>query len=391
MSQVFPHRRRILAAAFSVWGVLLTGCGNPGSPQPPSLKLPKLVTDLQAARTGNIVTLHWTIPDRATDNVLLQGDQRAVVCRALAAQPCARTGELLVQAGSPAEFTDILPAPLRVGPLQLLRYEVQLENHARRSAGSSNPAYSAAGDAPPPLLAVTAVATRTGMLVHWQTPAAGQVDAPGTRLLVRLRRDHMLAPGESGIPGHEETAVGVPQPLEQTLEAVEHSPAAAAGSWFPDHTLDTEAAPNRNYRYTAQLIEQVTLSGHALEIDGASAQTGIVSATDVFPPAVPQNLAAVANGESGTIDLSWSASEDKDVAGYFVYRHTEGSSEAPVHISGQAPLPAPAWSDMKAVPGTRYSYSVSAVDTSGNESARSTEVSESLRVGGINTPQKGSH
>ncbi len=285
-----------------------------------------------------------------------------------------------------AKFTDTLPAPLRAGPLQLLRYEVRLENHARESAGSSNPAYSAAGDTPPPLLAVTAAATRTGMLVRWQAPATGRVDAPGTRLLVRLQRDRVLAPGESGTPGHEEIAGGVPQPLEQTLEAVEHPPAATVGSWSPDHTLDAEAAPNRNYRYTAQLVEQVTLEGHALEIDGVSAQTGIVSAKDVFPPAVPQNLAVAANGESGTIDLSWSPGEDKDVAGYFVYRRTEGSSQPPVRVSGNAPVPAPAWSDTKPVPGTRYSYSVSAVDTSGNESARSIEVSEALPVAGVRAP-----
>ncbi len=388
MFQVFPYRRRASAAAFSICGVLLTGCGNPGSPQPPSLKLPKLVTDLQAARTGDTVTLHWTVPERATDNVALRGDQRAVVCRALAAQPCAAMGELPVQAGASAEFTDTLPAPLQAGPLQLLRYEVRLENHARESAGSSNFAYSAAGDAPPPLLAVTAAATRTGVLVRWQTPAASRVDAPGTRLLVRLQRDRVLAPGESAVPVHGEITAGVPQPPKQTLEALEHPPAATTGLWSPDHTLDAEAAPNRNYRYTAQLVEQVTLEGHALEIDGASAQTDIVSAKDVFPPAVPHDLAVVANGENGAIDLSWSAGEDKDVAGYFVYRRTESSSEAPVRVSGNIPMPVPAWSDTKPVPGTRYSYSVSAVDTSGNESARSTEVSETLPVAGVSAPQK---
>jgi len=375
MSQVSFHRWCALAASSSVLGVLFTGCGNPGSPQPPSLKLPQPVTDLRASRTSDTVTLHWTMPGRATDNVALRGDQRVLICRALASQPCALAGELLVQAGAPAEFTDTLPAPLQGGPPQLLRYEVELQNHAGQSAGSSNPAYSAAGYAPPPLLAVTAEATRTGMLVRWQAPAAGQADAPETHLLVRLQRDRVLAPGASAMPGSGETTAGVPQPLEQTLEAVEHQ---SSGSWSPDHTLDAEAAPNRNYRYTAQLVEQVTLAGHLLEIDGVSAQTGIVSAKDVFPPVVPHDLAAVANGEGGTIDLSWSAGEDKDVTGYVVYRRIEGSSEAPARVSGKAPLPATAWSDTKAVPGTRYSYSVSAVDTSGNESARSMEVSETL-------------
>src|SRR5581483_5968591 len=36
-------------------------------PQPPSLYPPKRVTNLTAARIGNEVNLHWTMPKRATD------------------------------------------------------------------------------------------------------------------------------------------------------------------------------------------------------------------------------------------------------------------------------------------------------------------------------------
>ena len=49
-----------------------------------------------------------------------------------------------------------------------------------------------------------------------------------------------------------------------------------------------------------------------------------------------------------------------------------------VRVSGAKLLPGPAWSDPGAKPGLRYQYSVTAVDASGNESARSAERAEAL-------------
>src|SRR5438309_11783271 len=42
-------------------------CGSPGPPEPPSLELPRVVTDLRATRKGDKVTLVWTVPTNTTD------------------------------------------------------------------------------------------------------------------------------------------------------------------------------------------------------------------------------------------------------------------------------------------------------------------------------------
>jgi hypothetical protein len=62
-------------------GLAVSGCGTPGTPQPPSLNLPELVSDLSASRAGNQVTLTWTTPKRSTDKLLLKGNGTARVCR----------------------------------------------------------------------------------------------------------------------------------------------------------------------------------------------------------------------------------------------------------------------------------------------------------------------
>ena len=374
----------LLAAALTLGG---WGCGNPGSPLPPSLMLPQPVTDLSATRTGDIVTLHWTTTRRTTDRVVLRGEQRGAVCRATGAGACLPVGVVITEPSEPAHFADTLPPSLREGSARLLRYEVHLQNRRKRNAGSSNFAYAAAGWAPPAVLSVAATPTAKGIAVSWQTAATHPADSGhATRLVARLMRTWLpekQGSSKASQPRPQpqpqpEPEPGVPQPLQQILESAEHAQASAGAPWQPEHTLDAGVLFNRRYRYGVQLLEQVTLSGHVLTIAGEGGKTGVVDARDTFPPAVPADLAAVANAEGGAIDLSWSADAAPDLAGYIVYRRLAGSSASPVAVSGKAPLTGPAWSDAHAQRGVRYAYSVSAVDTSGNRSAPSAEVTEAL-------------
>jgi hypothetical protein len=88
---------------------------------------------------------------------------------------------------------------------------------------------------------------------------------------------------------------------------------------------------------------------------------------DVFSPAVPAGLTAVASGRS--IDLSWTRSSDDDLAGYNIFRAT---ADGPFELLVQR-IPLPAYSDTGVESGKRYRYRVSAVDTANNESAPSME------------------
>src|ERR1051325_2913457 len=70
-----------------VWPALcvmaLVGCGLPGAPLPPSLELPKPVTDLRAERQGNKVTLTWTPPRETTDRAAIRRVGATRICRAV--------------------------------------------------------------------------------------------------------------------------------------------------------------------------------------------------------------------------------------------------------------------------------------------------------------------
>ncbi len=367
---------RVAAAGLSV--VLgVAGCGNPGLPLPPSLMLPQPVNDLRVSRTGDTVTLLWTMPSRSTDRVPLHGDVPVAICRVEENGACRRPLGLLKEAGKSAAFSETLPPEWRSGPARLLRYEVRLGNRRRMDAGPSNPAWTVAGAAPPAIRSASAEATAEGIAVHWTGAPPQDTPPDGAKLLVRLQRERVSEPGESAKPDKAEQAQGVPQPVQQVLEAAQHAGPGATG-WSPGETVDSGALLNRSYRYTVQLVEQLTLDGHVLEVDGEPARTPLVDARDRFAPATPGDLAAVSNADGGTIDLSWNADAEADLAGYFVYRRLESDGGPPVRVSGAGPLPGTSWSDPHPVKGVRYSYSVSAVDRSGNESARSGETVEAL-------------
>src|SRR5947209_19800357 len=81
-----PRPRITLYAATAALALTL-GCGLPGAPQPPSLHVPRPVSDLHAEREGARVVLTWTPPRQTTDGVRLSDAVATRICRAVATLP----------------------------------------------------------------------------------------------------------------------------------------------------------------------------------------------------------------------------------------------------------------------------------------------------------------
>jgi serine protease len=95
---------------------------------------------------------------------------------------------------------------------------------------------------------------------------------------------------------------------------------------------------------------------------------------DTTPPAAPSNLTS--SRAPGVISLNWADNSEPDLAFYRVYR---GTSSNPNNSSLYATTTASAFADTSVVRRVRYYYWVSAVDTAGNESARSNSTSQRAR------------
>jgi hypothetical protein len=353
----------------TIFVALLTGCGTPGTPLPPSLNLPDPVTDLSALRTGSQVSLTWTMPRRNTDKLPLKANLAVSICRREEAGSgivdCVSVGELQLAPGLDGSFTETLPAKLAIGSPRPLNYYVELKNHKGRSAGLSNAATVLAGQGPAPVTALAAEVRKAGIVLRWAPGNSGDT--------VRLRRT-LLTPSAAKPPTGP--LPQAPEPIEQNLIVEVKSPAAGP------QVLDKNITFGNTYEYRAQRLIRETVKGETIELDGELSAPIRVEAADVFPPAVPVGLAAVAtaldtaSGLQAAVDLSWQPNTDADLAGYKVYRREDATPWE--RISGDQPVAGPAFHDTHVVPGHTYRYGVSAVDKGGRESGRSEEAHEAV-------------
>jgi len=352
-----------LAAALVV---MVAGCGTPGAPLPPSLNLPDAVTDLSATRVGNQVSLTWTMPKRNTDKLPLKNNVDVLICRREGANGVLTdAGELQLAPLADGTFTETLPNALVTGTPRTIDYFVELKNRNGRSAGLSNAAMVLAGQAPPPITGFAAEVRKGGIVLRWNPGEPGAA--------IRLQRKLLTPPPAKP---HTGPLSAPPEPTDQNL-LVDASAGAA-----PAQALDQSIVLGNTYEYRAQRVVRETVDDKAIELCSEFSAPIRVEALDVFPPAVPVGLAAVATaadpaaGTSASVDLSWQPNTEPDLAGYEVYRREDQTPWQ--RISGDQPVNGPAFHDTHVIPGHTYRYGVSAVDKGGHESGRSAEASESV-------------
>jgi hypothetical protein len=359
-----PLQRHTLAASAIAICMMLSACGTPGAPQPPSLNLPDQVADLAAVRAGNKVSLTWTMPKRNTDKLPLKLDVEVRICRREGAGACEPVGGMLtLPPGKDGSFDDALTPVLASGSPRPLRYFVELKNRKGRSAGLSNEAIVLAGQSPSPIEGFRAEVRKDGVILSW----IGQSEAADA---VRLHRKLLTPPPAKP---HQELLAPAPEPSEENL-LVDPSPQVA-------RAIDRNIRLGESYEYRAQRVSRVAFEGKTLELAGEFSPALRVDAVDIFPPAVPSGLAAIATSKDGgietAIDLSWQPGTEPDVAGYIVYRR-EGDA-AWQRISPAQPLVvSPAFHDNHVQPGHTYRYAISSIDPRGHESARSAEAEETV-------------
>jgi hypothetical protein len=97
-------------------------------------------------------------------------------------------------------------------------------------------------------------------------------------------------------------------------------------------------------------------------IESAPSNEVCVDVRDIAPPSPPTGLAVVPRG--GGLEVVWSPSPARDLAGYRVYR-AAGAGEA--SEVGEVPAVATAWLDTSTETNVLYRYTVTAFDQAGNE------------------------
>ena len=262
---------------------------------------------------------------------------------------------------------DTLPSALLGTPPRLLSYRVELSNGRGKSAGASDPVFSASGPAPPPAGALTAVARKPGALLTW-SPA----NTDSTMELRRtLNSSAVPAPVKKPTPSVPGRKPRSSPPGEVVLVIEPHAP-------DPGGTYDRDVRDGDQYTYVAQRVLAVTLDGQTVTLRGLSSPPATLVYRDTFAPDPPAALVSVPGGGFGSapsVDLAWDPSAESDVAGYKVYRSEGQGAFAPLT---PALVAVPSYRDLAVSAGHAYRYRVTALDRHGNESVPSAEVVETL-------------
>ena len=348
------------------------------APQPPSLNLPKPVNDLAATRAGNQVSLHWTAPKENTDKLKIRGPVQFQICRQDKTSPYQTIATVAEQPGKPADYTDVLPLALVRGPLRKITYQILGINKHGRSAGPSNGAAVLAGEAPPPILDLSATVLERGVVLHW-LPVAG---LPADTYIQLVRT--LLTPQVPKGTGQIKPTNPLPAPTEPIERTLVVNLSSATSD--PGTALDTSAEFGQTYRYVASRITEDKIEKQVLQVASPPSAPVTILTRDTFPPSAPTGLAAVPvsaaiNGGEPEVDLSWSSNTEPDLAQYRVYRR-DVATNGSVAASKQQIAPenatelvvSPAFRDTHVQSGHTYAYSVTAVDNAGNESAESKAV-----------------
>ncbi|MFQ5700595.1 MAG: fibronectin type III domain-containing protein [Acidobacteriota bacterium] len=343
--------------------VLLVGCGKKGPPLPPLKIVPEGIAALRARQIGDRIVLSFNRPGRRTDEQPLGADAVVHVYMTaqqpaprdpavVAANPAiawkvdesewdayARGGRLRV--GLPLESIAAgleVPGGARALRGRQLSFVVQVIEPKKRRSRPSPISHIVVCDPPPAPIAAVARVTPKGIRLEFSP-------GPGQQRKVRFNI-YRRAPSEK-MP-------------EDPLQA---SPQEATTY------LDARVPVDQPFLYTVR----ATSASGCESSDGA---TVLAAYEDLYPPAPPEGLAAVA--EEGIIRLFWRPSREPDLRGYRIYR--ADGAEGAWHLLTPEDLTTTTYSDKTALPGISYAYAVTALDsaTSVNESRFSDQAVEVL-------------
>jgi hypothetical protein len=309
--------------------LILSGCGYVGEPLYPLLNIPKPVADLTAIERGKAVIYEFTLPALTTEG------QRSRIGRVEI-----RTGEAplgsfnrdewlakAIELQAKPDERGHVKGEFSAGPWvgKELILGVKIYGVNGRSGDWSNLVSITVVEPLVAATAVTATPVAEGVRVRWQSSAHQH------RVLRRAGPDQ-------------------PYSLLTTVEA---------NQW-----LDTTTEYGKQYFYIIQTVQK---TGNR-EAESELSEDCEVTPVDLFPPAIPAGLNAIAGTEN--IELVWDRHTEPDLAGYRLYRaEGDGKLEKIADIQDT-----PSYSDRKVGSGKRYRYAVSAVDRSGNESKSSEPV-----------------
>jgi hypothetical protein len=337
---------RLSPAAAVAAFLLNAGCGYIGPTLVPLANVPSAPSDLATIQRGAKLIAHFTVPGTITEGYPIKGDLQLDL-RAGPAPDVWNQSEWAAHAErvAPAHVTRLPPARPDATGQQLAEYEFSSTAWtgktiviAARVIGSNQKASNWSN-----LITLPVV-----------TPLAKPEQFIAAPLANRIRLTWRGAGGHFRVLRRAEGGDGFAELTTTTA---------------PEY-LDASAEFGKTYTY--QVLAFAALAP-LKEAQSDLSEEKTILYKDEFPPAAPAGLTATPSPAS--VELSWDANTEPDLAGYRVYRSTAGGAFEKVGDVNEIP----AYSDHAVERGKTYRYMVTALDKAGNESGRSPTVEAALQ------------
>lgn len=349
---------------------LAAGCASPGEPTARRPIVPQAVQDLQARQQGDDVVLTFTLPTQSTRNEPLATPPAIEIYRGAVepgGNPPGTSTDLIYTI--PGELADSYDADGQIvyrdaivagGATAGAEQVYAVRTRAARNRASTESNRVTVHLYPPPQTVSNLSARVAGQSVALSWPR--EADAG-----YRVYRAE-IAPESAAAASTDASQAVVLMPLVQVAQMT--APASDANASLPPYQ-DENVEFGHAYLYIVRRVAQFDDQA----VESTDSPAAVITVAEAVPPAAPQDLEAVvlpaAESEPASVSLAWAITSG-DVAGYAVYR-SEQEGVRGVRLNGQL-LGSPTYRDGSVAAGRRYFYSVTAVDTAGQESAPSAAV-----------------
>jgi hypothetical protein len=343
---------------------------------PPLPVTPQAVTSLKLAQRGGDLEISYVTP-RATTGGARLGVLEIEILRADAPGDFQKTARKTRRRAAPGEtLSEISPLP---APGTTVRVAARALDRGRVSTLSS---VATLVVQPPPPAPHDLVAELTGDLValRWMgtvpsPPPPSPSPSPSPTASPSPAPSPTPSPAPSPTPSPTPSGLASPRP-SPSPSPTPKPPARGFLLYRRPDPGGSYGGPIRSEPFTTNAFEDKTVSlgqrwcyvvGTVVSTEPVAESTrsneACVSVVDIIAPAAPGGVASL--GAPDGVEVSWSPSTEPDLAAYRVYREAPGGPRERV---GEVAPSETSFRDAGAASGTRYTYTVTAVDRAGNES-----------------------
>jgi hypothetical protein len=341
--------QRLFAACFILILTTGTACGRKTSPLVPDSPRPEMIHDIKVMTRDNVAFLSWPLPTRNVEGRSLTPADigqfkvyRAVIGRDKKKVRYKLYADIDVQNPSSAEIRNntVFWTDKDLNYRQVYGYRVR--------AVSVRGGVSQLSDEVR-IVPLLSLAVPKGLAAR-----AGDSSVELSWDPVVTRMDGSLYDGFIGYNIYRGSEPGRAEPQPLNKEPLR-----------TNSFKDTAVANTRTYYYIVRSVDSPALPWKE-SLDSAEVQA---TPRDMTPPGKPAGLTVVPG--VGRAFLTWNENQERDLAGYHVYRSTRSGRD--YERLTDTVLTRTTFSDETAKPGATYYYRITAIDRSGNESPESEE------------------